>query len=90
MSHPATSEEKKNYPCPWPALLIKASCLGLCPVGWARVGEGRGEVLYPAALCKEGFTLTWVTSSSWKALSCGKALLALVSLALLSGLYPVC
>lgn len=68
---------KKHCPRPWPALPIKASCLGLCPVSQARV-EGREEephhhlvgrgvtIPCPAAVCREGLLLT-------QALSCGKA-----------------
>lgn len=46
-----------------------------------------GETPSPA-VAVEGLLLTQVTSSSWEALSCGKASLALVPLALLPGLHP--
>lgn len=59
--------------------------------------EGRGQTADPSPqgrnplssldICKEGPPLTWVTSSSWKALCCGKAWLPCV-FGRLPGLHP--
>ena len=91
MSHPTASEKEKNKKlCLSMACSANQSQLP-GPVSsesgkerrkWRNRGthpHHRGNPLSCCYLCKAGLLLTQITSTSWKALSCGKASLTLVS-----------